>query len=98
MIFKWRYSHEHTPICKEDRLMMGGKCIGRVYSIGENQWRAQSYLPDSCQFGGEFMNDYPNAGIARSTLEIVSVMWVNDAALWRGLPATATMAQSTQTD
>ncbi|EAO1133577.1 hypothetical protein EX011_21675 [Salmonella enterica] len=98
MIFKWQYAHEVAPNPKEDRLLMGTKAIGRVYYIGMNMWRAESFLPESDKYGGCFHADYPSAGIARGTLETVSVMWVSDAALWRDLPATATMAQSTQTD
>lgn len=95
MIFKWRYAHEILPNPHEDRLMLGSKCVGRVYQNG-NLWRAESYLPDSCKFGGCYLADLPTAGIARSSLEVASSFWVNDACLWRDPIAVDTIAGNSQ--
>ncbi|HGX3708950.1 TPA: hypothetical protein ACNEJR_003711 [Escherichia coli] len=96
MIFKWRYAHEVSPNSQEDRLIMGHKCIGRVYPLDNGYWRAESYLPDSCQFGGCYRADLPTAGVARSSLEVASVFWVNNACLWRDPIAPDTMGETSQ--
>ncbi|WP_333855222.1 hypothetical protein [Leclercia sp.] len=91
MIFKWQYANGVTSQLKEDRLFLGRKCVGRVYPHGKNMWRAESYLPDSSNYGGVYLADFPAPGTARGSLEVACSSWVNDACLWRDPIALDTM-------
>ncbi|EFO7976558.1 hypothetical protein H8U31_001264 [Salmonella enterica] len=84
MIFKWDYPP--GPVGRDAnsamRLMMGTICVGEVYMVNKNDWRAECRLPDSGRDGGHFVGDYAWQGVAKSTLEIVAAMWVNKSGLW----------------
>lgn len=63
-------------------LMMGTIIIDEVYQTPGNEWRVVCHLPDSYEHGGKFVKDYPTPGVAKSTLELVCVAWVNKTGLW----------------
>ncbi|EOH1034837.1 hypothetical protein ACLMYS_003810 [Salmonella enterica] len=96
MIFNWKY-HDGTRRVPKDYLYLGHKEIGYVHRQGE-EWRAVCNLPDSCEFGGYYMQNFPHPGIARSTLELVATKWVSEACLWRDEPLGGTLSGSDTKD
>lgn len=81
MLFKWRYA-ETPGLGRPDTLMMGDVSVGEVYQSAPKCWRAMCLLPDSSDWGNNFINDYRSKGLAMGELEKVCSSWLTKSGLW----------------
>ncbi|EJG5415714.1 hypothetical protein NAD41_002353 [Salmonella enterica] len=81
MFFKWRYAGKPDPEGAPHVLMLGKNEIGEVYPLPDGQWRAKCNLPGSGRYGTYYVHDFPFEGVAKSTVELIASMWVNDSGL-----------------
>lgn len=81
MLFKWQYN-ESPGLGRPDLLMMGDVNVGEVFQTGIRNWRAICLLPDSSDWGNNFINDYHCKGAAVGALESVCSKWISKSGLW----------------
>ncbi|EDZ0839880.1 hypothetical protein GJ904_19905 [Salmonella enterica] len=81
MLFKWHYN-ECPGMGRADTLMMGEVGVGEVFQTAPRTWRAICLLPDSSDWGNNFINDYHCKGAATGALESVCSKWLTKSGMW----------------
>ncbi|EKK5568042.1 hypothetical protein PN823_004462 [Enterobacter hormaechei] len=91
MLFKWHYN-ESPGFGRPDLLKLGNVTIGEVYQARPDCWRAVCLLPDSSDWGKNYIDEFTGKGFATNALEICCANWLSKAGVWTLLHEPDTLA------